>query len=136
MPVQLAIYDPFPGRFETSGAGHLGHKPKTGNFGHALAYYAWTKGPLGLLDPGNVIELNYWAQRYGWKGAAALTVTRATILPIMYGIMFDPDHVWDSGLDDSYLGIADDRRRTGGNPLLHQGYVGSAEAWQPWSRAV
>lgn len=136
MPVVVDVYDPFPGQYETSGAGHLGHKPKSQKFGHALAYYAWTKGPLGLLDPGNVIELNYWAQRYGIKGAAAITIGRATILPIILAMIIDPDHVYAGGLDDSYLGIADDRRRMGGNPLLHEGVVGSAGAWSPSSRIV
>ena len=38
MPVVVDVYDPFPGQYETSGAGHLGHKPKSQKFGHALAY--------------------------------------------------------------------------------------------------
>lgn len=133
---RIAVYDPFPGQYETSGAGHFGHKPTDANLFQTIAYYAYTKGPLGLLDPGNALEARYWAQRYGWKGAASLTLARASVLPILYGIIADPDHIREGGWDDSYLGMADDRRRKGGDPLAAGGSIGSAGAWSPSNRTV
>lgn len=134
--VRIHVYDPFPGRHESSGAGHLGHKPQDANIIQTIMYYAWTKGPLGILDPGNIVEGQYWAARVGWKAGAAITLTRAGVLPVVYGVLADPDHIRQGGWDDSYLAIADDRRRKGGDPMQYGGPIGSAEAWQPWSRAV
>jgi len=135
--MRIHIHDPFPGKFESSGAGHFGHKPTSGHLGHSVVYYSWTKGPIGLIDPGNALEMQYWAQRYGWKGAAALTLSRASALPIAYGIIADPDHVRHGGWDDSYMGLADDRRRHGGSPFSHSdGVVGSSGAWSWSNRSV
>jgi hypothetical protein len=136
MSRRIAIHDPFPGQYETSGAGHFGHKPTDANLFQTVAYYAYTKGPLGLLDPGNVLEGRYWAARVGWKAGSVITTTRAGVIPIIYGILADPDHIREGGWDDSYLGMADDRRRKGGSPLAVGGPIGSAGAWSPSSRAV
>ncbi len=135
--MRINVYDPFPGKFESSGAGHFGHKPTSGHWGHALAYYSWTKGPIGLIDPGNAVEARYWAQKVGWKGAGAVTFTRATFLPIAYGFLADPDHVRRGGWDDSYMAFADDRRRRGGSPFSYSdGVMGSPGAWSWSNRSV
>lgn len=134
----IDIKDPLPGQYEYAAHGDASNIPSEDSLGHALVYYAWTMGPIGLLDPGNALEMNYWAQKFGWKGAAAVTLVRATGLPILYGIIFDPDHVYSGGLDDSNLGIADNRRRTMiGKPMfVHEGYVGNPQAWAPTNRVV
>ena len=136
--MRIDVRDPLPGQFDNAGHGNTSNPPSVDSRWHALLYYTWTKGPIGLLDPGNALEANYWAQKFGWKGAAAVTVGRAMLFPILYGMIFDPYHVYSGGLDDSNLGIADNRRRTlVGKPMFaHRGYLGNPQAWGPQNRVV
>ncbi|AXH78781.1 MAG: hypothetical protein [Circular genetic element sp.] len=131
-----SIRDPDPSRGVFGGAPSLSNKPSRESFVNTSMYYAWNYGPAGLLDPGNPFEAKQWSRSVGWGAGILITLSRGIGVPILYGMIGDPDHVYQGGLDDSYLGISDDRRRHGGSPFSHSSHFGSAQAWSPSSRSV
>ena len=134
--VRISVHDPFPGKFETSGAGHWGHRPSTDHWAASIPYYAYNYGPPGLLDPGNVPEYRAWSRSLGPGRALAVTIGRASGLPFIYGVLSDPHHVRRGGWDDSHFAIADDRRRHPGEPFSYGAAFGSAQAWSWSNRSV
>ena len=137
MGYSISIVDPIPGVGHFGSAPSTANKPVGGGLVPSVMYYGTVYGPVGLIDPGNIFEARAWASRFGWPVAVGATGARGAGVPVVYGVIADPHHVRHGGLDDSYLGIADDRRRHGGSPFSHSdGVVGSAGAWSWSSRSV